>query len=107
MKQMILANALSLNMLASLAGGNLRYTEIPLAGAKQLAAQCTSAVGHPDTAKVFSSVLGQEVACNRATVSLQRGDTLLVGQYTGPRLPEGATTLPEGAKITWVRVDVE
>lgn len=28
----------------------------------------------------------------------------LVGQYRGPRLPDGATTLPEGATIEWWHV---
>jgi hypothetical protein len=61
-----------------------------------------SAVGHKDTAAVFSSVLGREVACNRSNVLLDDLDSvLLVGQYTGPRLPEGAMELPEGAIITW------
>ena len=67
---------------------------------------CVSAVGHADTAAVFAHVLGVPVACNRATVALKDGDVALVGQYSGPRLPEGATTLPEGATIKWVVVGV-
>lgn len=50
-----------------------------------------SGVGHADTAAVFSSELGLPVECNRMSVTLQPGDRVLVGQYTGPRLPEGAT----------------
>ena len=64
-------------------------------------------VGHADTAAVFSSVLGVEIPCNRATVALKEGDVALVGQYSGPRLPEGATALPEGAAIKWVVVGVK
>lgn len=60
-----------------------------------------SAVGHADTAAVFAAVLGRPVAVNRATIKLEKGHCLLVGQYIGPRLPEGATTLPEGATIEW------
>lgn len=30
----------------------------------------------------------------------------IVGQYDGPRLPEGAIALPEGASIRWVFVYV-
>ena len=63
-----------------------------------------SAVGHADTAKLFTSLLGVEVPCNRATVGGCRGK-LLVGQYSGPRLPEGTTTLPEGAKVVWWLVE--
>ena len=60
-----------------------------------------SVVGHADTAAVFSTVLGRDVPYNRATIKLADGDHLLVGQYIGPRLPEGATSLPEGATIEW------
>jgi hypothetical protein len=65
-----------------------------------------SAVGHADTAAVFSSLLGVPVPMERRTVTLQPGETALVGQYSGPRLPEGATTLPEEATITWLLVTV-
>jgi hypothetical protein len=44
---------------------------------------------------------------NRANVSLAAGDRVLVGQYSGPRLPEGTTTLPEGATIKWLVVTVK
>ena len=60
-----------------------------------------SAVGHADTASLFTSLLGTEVPANRVSVSLRNYDVLVVGQYNGPRLPEGCTTLPEGATIRW------
>jgi hypothetical protein len=60
-----------------------------------------SIVGHKDTASVFSHVLGFPVEYNRETFKLQPEDDLLVGQYVGPRLEEGATALPEGATIEW------
>ena len=31
----------------------------------------------------------------------------IVGQYSGARLPEGTSVLPEGASITWTCVHVE
>ena len=65
-----------------------------------------SAVGHGETALVFSNVLDVDVPMNRATVSLEIGDTIIVGQYSGPRLPEGATMLPEGATIKWAQVSI-
>jgi len=80
--------------------------EIELEQARQLAIDCDSTVGHADTAAVFAGVLEVPVACNRVTVSLTDGDKLLVGQYRGPRLPEGATRLPEGATIQWLIVTV-
>ena len=63
-----------------------------------------SCVGHADIAAMLSRLIGVDVPVNRVSVSLQPGDTLIVGQYIGPRLPEGATALPEGAKIEWYRV---
>lgn len=80
--------------------------EIPLEEAKVLAADLESAVGHDDTAAVFSGLLGIAVATNRASVMLCAGDSALIGQYRGPRLPEGAKTLPEGAAIQWLLVTV-
>ena len=35
---------------------------------------------------------------------MDEGTTLFVGQYKGPRLPEGATALPEGAIVEWAMV---
>ena len=103
-KSMYLLNAFSLNMLDG--NANVIVRQVTQAVAASLAANCTSAVGHADTAAVFSNVLGVEIPCNRATVALKEGDVALVGQYRGPRLPEGATSLPEGATIKWVVVGV-
>jgi hypothetical protein len=63
--------------------------------------EIVSAVGHADTAVIFAHILGRPIAVNRVNVKLGKFDMLLVGQYIGPRLPEGATTLPEGARIEW------
>ena len=101
---MFLLNAFSLNMLVG--NADIVVREITKDVAASLAADCVSAVGHADTAAVFSNVLGVPVPCNRATVALKPGDVALVGQYSGPRLSEGATSLPEGAAIKWVVVGV-
>jgi hypothetical protein len=71
-----------------------------------IAVAAKSCIGHADVAAVLSSLLGETIPANRITVSLNPGDTVIVGQYVGPRLPEGATALPEGARIEWYRVDV-
>ena len=101
---MFILNAFSLNMLVGNADVVVR--EVSQKVAAILADACVSAVGHADTAAVFSHVLGVEIPCNRATVALKDGDVALVGQYSGPRLPEGATSLPEGAAIKWLVVGV-
>ena len=102
---MFLLNAFSLNMISG--NADIIVREVTQATAASLAATRISAVGHADTAAVFSNVLGVEIPCNRATVALKEGDVALVGQYSGPRLPEGATSLPEGAAIKWVVVAVK
>jgi hypothetical protein len=82
-----------------------RPIEDPRAWLEQLTGQdgerIVSAVGHADTARIFSEILGREVEPNRVSVQLKYGNSALIGQYVGPRLPEGATELPEGARIEW------
>ena len=102
---MFILNAFSLNMIVG--DADIVVREVSPTVAASLAAHCPSAVGHADTAAVFSNVLGVPVPCNRATVALKDGDLALVGQYSGPRLPEGATSLPEGATIKWLVVEVK
>ena len=102
---MFLLNAFSLNMLNGNADVHVRQVSLDVA--RNLAKIATSAVGHADTAAVFADVLGVPVPCNRVSVSLDHCATALVGQYSGPRLPEGATCLPEGATIKWMIVGVQ
>lgn len=62
-----------------------------------------SIIGHFDTAAVLSAELGLELKENRETVSIDpEHDQMLIGQYRGPRLAEGTSTLPEGAEIVWL-----
>ncbi len=63
-----------------------------------------SVVGHQNTAELLSGVLGRQVGFCRCTLQLSEYDTLYVAQYVGPRLPEGATSLPEGAGFQLYRV---
>jgi len=93
---MFLLNAFSLNMVSDFPV-TIHFKEISLEEARQLADTCQFAVGHPDTACVFSEQLGIEVPANRVSVTLNKGGKALIGQYRGPRLPEGATILLEGA----------
>lgn len=65
-----------------------------------------SFVGHADTAALFSSLLELDVAHNRAAFKFEEGTVLFVGELSGGRLPEGATTMPEGVKISWVMVTI-
>ena len=70
-----------------------------------------SAIGHADTARLISAALGIDLPMQRKSVRLIRErpcgsnpgqrDRVLVAQYVGPRLPEGATQLPERSGIEW------
>jgi len=103
---MQLLNSFSLNMLAAFPAQPL-FEEITLEEARAvLAAGFESAVGHADTAAILGEQLGVPVPAVRSTVSLCKGEVAIVGQYRGPRLPEGATRLPDGATIQWLRVTV-
>lgn len=112
---MMLINAFSANMLAVFPA-NVVFSEITAEEARLqllLSAEAQgegdvirSAVGHQATADLFSQVLGVPVECRRETVSLGIGDWAILGQYSGPRLAEGATELPEGATIKWLWVNV-
>lgn len=103
--QVFILNAFSANMLAAFPVV-AQFVEIPLDEARALAADGQSAVGHADTAAVFADVLGVAVPAQRVNVTLNKGDVALLGQYRGPRLPEGATRLPDGATIQWLRVEI-
>lgn len=102
----ILVNAFSINMLDR-AGQDISFIPVNLQAVKNLLHNhnVESAVGHPGTAAVLSNLLESDIECNRSNVQLLHNETsLIVAQYIGPRLPEGATTLPEGARIEFWQV---
>lgn len=103
---MKLFNAFSLNMVdESVYADNAVDISVTTTSTEFVAAYFTeSYVEHQSTADVFASQLGKEVKLNRATVSFKESEMFFVGQYIGPRLPEGATVLPDGAKINWLQV---
>jgi hypothetical protein len=94
------ANAFSLQMLADL-NADVEIRQITKYEFDAVKSHCYSVVGHPDTA----AVLG--VPFNRASVSLIKGDVMYIGQLTGGRLPEGATTLPEGFSLKFLKVTIK
>jgi hypothetical protein len=101
-------NAFSLNMLATSAA-DISIQETTAADAAYLIYKnggVESCVGHADTAKIFGQQLLTEIPVARVTVQFTHDEFIVVGQYTGPRLPEGATALPEGASIKWYVVYV-
>lgn len=94
-----LGNAFSLQMLPS--DGNVSVETV---SAEDIPMDIVSCIGHADTAHVLTNILGMEVPVNRMSVTLHEGDVLYVAQIVGGRLPEGATTLPEGFSFKFMKV---
>ena len=107
-RRVVIANAFSLNMLTlEVRVTDLQVCRIPTELIRQEIEEAggfASVVSNDDTAAVFSSILGLDVTCNMAAFMLEEDHILFVGQYKGPKLPKGATTLPEGAKVEWAMV---
>ena len=110
-----LANALSLNMTdpddESVSFTRTRLTPKKVADyLKKSTFHVFNRIGHPDTAAVVASQLAEygymAPEAKREDVTLKQGDVVYVAQYSGPRLPQGATHLPEGARVIWYRVVV-
>ena len=102
---MYLCNAFSLQMVSKFPV-NVQINEVSSADVIEIRDQLISAIGHADTAAVLSSLLGFPVPTARVNVSLKSGDEIVVAQYVGGRLPEGATVLPEGASFRFLVVQV-
>lgn len=110
MPRILVANAFSANMLPR--EPIIVYFEpITQDTARRIAQthanELVSVVGHEDIARIISQQLGITVPVNRVDVKLQPdtgtepGDIALIAQYSGPRLPAGTTSLPEGATIEY------
>jgi len=97
-----LVNAFSIQMLQK--GGLVKFDEI---APEDIPADVVSAIGHADTAVVLTNTLGFPVPMNRVFVALDENTELYVAQLVGGRLPEGATTLPEGFSFKFYRVTVQ
>jgi hypothetical protein len=101
-----ISNAFSLSMLQE--GGDIEIRRVDAQAwfERERFTTVTSVVGHKDTAELFSAVLGRIIVENRVSITLWKGDEILVGQYVGPRLTEGTRVLPDGATILWFGVTV-
>lgn len=100
-----LCNAFSINML-NRAGQDISFVPVTKQAVANLLKNedWESAIGHANTAAVLSSELGFSVTANRINVSLTHETSLIVAQMTGPRLPEGATSLPNDVTIEYWQV---
>lgn len=100
-----LSNAFSLNMLSS--SEDFTLVRARKVEPSEVPETAMSVIGHTDTARVVSGILGREVPASRKNVVLNSGDILYVAQYKGPRLPEGATQLPEGSTLEFLEITLK
>jgi hypothetical protein len=103
MAKVFLANAFSLSMLGAIppAGLTLRVRPLTLEEARNLLQEgFESAVGHPSTAEVLSTLLGVEVPPNRVAVTLSPKDRVIVFQLR-VRLEEGRILTMEEVKALY------
>ena len=96
-----IGNAFSLQMVAD----NAIIAKVEVSP-EEIPTEAVSIIGHADTAAVVGSILGRNVPCNRASVMLSDEDVLYVAQVVGGRLPEGATTIPDGMELKFYRITV-
>jgi hypothetical protein len=104
-----ICNAFSVNMLSEQSPTWVHVQPITIEHARDLAREfdAQSAVGHVETAEVFADLLRRPVEQNRTTLKLGIDDAVILGQYYGPRLKEGATRLPSGAQVKWFLITLD
>lgn len=101
---MYITNAFSLQMLDLTEISLISVKPISLEEVKSMKDNLVSALGHQDIANVLSEMIGVKLPVNRISNKLEFDEPILVAQFTGGRLPEGATKLPEGFTIKFVLV---
>ncbi len=106
--EFVICNAFSMNMLDFEDGySEVSFMKVDVTDVINLLndREFTSAVGHADTAAIFSDILGIEIPMNRIDLKIKNNTVLIVGQYKGKRLPEGTKKLPDDAVIEWYFVE--
>lgn len=105
---MKLFNAFSIQMISALEEASVSFKKINIEQAKNLLADgVDSFIGHADTAAVIGGLLGMDVPAQRRFGTLVPGETAVVAQVLGGRLPEGCTVLPDGMSIQFFQVTVQ
>ncbi|MCK9566678.1 MAG: DUF1874 domain-containing protein [Methanothrix sp.] len=100
---MFIGNAFSLSMVAPFA--TIKVSPLTAEEVSEIES-LESAMGHADTAFLVGTRIGHEMPANRTNIVLKSGEKMIVAQYIGPRLPEGAKELPNGARIEFRLVEV-
>ena len=105
-----LSNAFSINMLPNHSEMDVSFQRITVGLASALlreASTVVNGIGHSDTDYLVRNelmILDEVGEGNRVNIKLGEKAHLIVAQYSGPRLPEGTTSLPRGAEIKYFLV---
>lgn len=103
---MKLANAFDMYMLYK--DSTVKFTKITLDQVKKelLDDNVESYINDKDLASVLTNQFGIPVVENPWCFIAEKNEKFIIADYRGPALSEGATSLPEGAKITFWLVEV-
>lgn len=97
-QKVYLVNAFTPNMLSSetlIEGFNVSFDSVSKEEAMSL--MTNSAIGHEDFAEALN------VPYNRVSLKLRKGDTFVLAQRIGERLPEGTTTLNGDLQVVFLK----
>ena len=97
-QKVYLVNAFTPNMLSSetlIEGFNVSFDSVSKEEAMSL--MTDSAIGHEDFAEALN------VPYNRVSLKLRKGDTFVLAQRIGERLPEGTTTLNGDLQVVFLK----
>lgn len=100
-RRVVLMNALPASFMVPMGTVDIKPISVETAVRIYDAYVTESGIGHADTAALVSGILGREVPMNRVSLAWTPGTIILGALYTGPRLPEGTTVLPEGASLSF------
>jgi hypothetical protein len=104
MKNILIANAFSLNMLNGFST-TITTEELTVPQVQEaISGGFESGMGH--STELVSEILGMQIPVNRSNNKIDNGESIIVCQYVGPRLAEGAIQLPEGATLKFIKVTV-
>ena len=81
-EKIIITNAFSLAMIQQFPA-LISIDEISEEEVKKM--ELESAIGHESTAQLLSTKLGKKIEFSRKTITLKRGDVIIVAQLMGPR----------------------
>ena len=102
-----LLNSFSLNMI-NVQETKIEITEITIDQVKDFMRnnKSVSYIGHKDFAEILTKLTDFNIPMNRSNFCFGEINKALVFHYSGPRLEEGTTVLPENATIKFFHVKV-